>query len=271
MMILILSLVMQFALADAPLHWNQMNEIQDRHEFYKNNEMVVKPKDSWQTLFSVVYTDVDLVKTKDCVFFRVPGANQGSLKIKTISGEANCEKFLLEPGDKSWDEIKSLQFSTDNEKLTLDMTFPQYQNEKWLIDLQNKFERPEAKMHLSSADYKNSKIIFLSPKQLLSGKKEIPNLKAKTVCHEINDECEELKPSVCSQCADGWYEIPNGCVQGPKYCGRVECGERNAPACRRGMVWQREDKIFDCRTDASFAYCSKGLSVQCQGRQAFCR
>lgn len=267
-----LLLILNLAHADAPIHWNHLTEVSDRHEFYENNETIIKPKDSWQTLFSVVYSNIDLKRLKDCVYYRVPGVEPGILKIKTISSLDSCDKHILEASDKVWTEIRSLQFLTSSEKLTLDMTFPKYKNEKWSINIQHKFEKPEPKMQMSSTELKSGKLIFLAPKNDLVTAPAVEKLSANSLCHNVNEDCEELSSSVCSQCDEGWYEVQNGCRIAPKYCGRDQCGEKDKPACRRGFKWQRKDEEkFDCRMDSSFAYCSKGLTVACQGALAYCR
>lgn len=260
-----------FVKADAPHHWSLLSEVRDRHEFYADNEMIVKPKDSWQTLFSVVYTDIDLNQMKDCVFYRVPGADTGVLKIKTVTALDHCDKHMMSLGDKEWTSIRSLQFASTANALTLNMTFPQYRSEKWHLTIQNKFQKPKPKMHASSVDAKSARMIFLAPKKEGSVKATPSALKANTLCHDINEDCEEVKPSICSQCSEGWYEIPNGCNMGPKYCGRQECGLKNQPACRRGMEWQKTDEPFECRVNSTFAYCTKGLEVHCEGKLAYCR
>lgn len=272
MMVIVAFLMSFIALADAPIHWNHMMSISDRHEFYANNEMIMKPKDSWQTLFAVVYTDLSLKEIKDCVFYRVPGASPGILKFKTILSSDQCDKYILSPGDRETTGIRSLQFSTSPERLIMHMTFPKYRNEKWDIKIVNKFESPAPKMHLSSAEFKSPELIFLAPEKELKSVTLTKNLGPHTFCHEINDDCEEMRPSSCSECPEGWYEVPNGCFDGPKFCGRLNCGKKDEPACRRGMVWQRkEEQDFDCRMDSSFAYCAKGLTITCQGKLAYCR
>ena len=257
--------------AETPYYWHHAIGIQDRHEFYKDSEIITTPKDSWQTLFSVVYVNKELVQSKDCVYFRVPGSDPGIIKIKTIASLENCDEYVLSSGDREVNDIQSLQFSMSPKNLMLEMTFKNYKNEKWEVQIQSEFKRLPPKILQSSAEYKSPKIIFLAPTHLTHGTKPKINIKSDSICHEINDDCQEVSPSRCGACSEGWYEIPNGCLQGPKYCGRSKCGQKNSPACRRGMKWQREDINFDCQMNSSFAYCAKGLSIQCQGRMAYCR
>jgi hypothetical protein len=257
--------------AGAPAHWSHLMEISDRHEFYQNNETLLKPKDSWQSLFGLNYLDRNLKQLKDCIFYRVPGVDEGLLKIKTISAFELCEEYLLLPGDREVGAIKSLQFSVAPDKLSIDMSFSDFRNEKWEGSFQGSYARPKAQMHLSSAEFKSPKIIFLAAvsKEAVTQKKYF--LKQNSICHDINEDCQENKASQCDQCPSGWYEIPNGCGQGPKFCGIHNCGNKGRPACRRGMTWQKSSEDFDCIKDASFAYCAKGLAIHCEGQKAFCR
>lgn len=269
-MILFLSLIFSFTtFAQEPLHWSYMLEVKERHEFYQNNEEIIKPINSWQLLFAVGYVDQNFKKLKDCVFYKVPGDEKGTLKLRTIPDTEKCDDFLLSTGDKEISNIKSLQFSITDLRLSIEFTREDYKSEKWVSKTQNTFVRPEPKLNLSSVDYKSPKITLLAPaSKVVSPRPQI--LKDKTLCHDVNEDCEEVSGSTCHMCPRGWYEIPNGCAQGPKYCGIQNCGGKDEPACRRGIKWQKSPSELDCRTDKSFVYCSKGLNVTCEGRKAFC-
>lgn len=258
--------------ADPTWKWSNATKIVEKHEFYLNNEIIVKPKDSWQTLFAVLYHDSNLKTFKDCIYYRVPGEEPGILKIKTLEATKKCEEFLYQPGDQEWKDLKALQFSVLDNLMSISLTNDKFQIEKWDVPLFNVFEHPEPKGLMSSAEYRSPKMIYLTPyKGVLQVKplSAVPLLDKK-ICHDINEDCTEKAPTVCSQCAQGWYEIPNGCPQGPKFCGVQECGLKNQPACRRGVKWQHREYEFNCREDHSFAYCAKGLTIQCQGNLPYC-
>lgn len=270
-MIAILIIFLSYSIkANEPLHWAYINAVSDRHEFYKNNEVISKPKDAWQILFSLQYIDSGLKKLKDCVYYLVPGESPGVLKIKTMSASTSCDESILSSGDREVKNIKSLQFAVTEKGIDLDFTLADFQNHKWQAKLPASSGVRVPKMQTSSAEYKSAKILLLAPEQNTKVPK-VDNYKPKTLCHNINEDCMEVSPSFCSQCPEGWYEIPNGCSEGPKYCGVLECGGKDQPACRRGMKWQRKELDFDCRTNSSFAYCSKGLTIACEGKKAFCR
>lgn len=253
-----------------PPHWEYLLQLSNKHEFYKENELITRPKDSWQLMFEFIYVDRNFKSLKDCVFLRVPGNEPGILKVKKVSQEQICQDFLLTSGDQEWRDLKTFQFNTGPNKLILDLGFQNFQSEIWEIGFQNQAPKAAA-MGLSSAEFKSHKILLLAPSlpQATESKAVFPA--NDSLCHNINDECQEVTPSTCHECREGWYEVPNGCGQGPKYCGRHFCGSKGRPACRRGMVWQGKEEAFDCRKDSSFAYCHSGLTVQCEGLKAYCR
>jgi hypothetical protein len=257
--------------AAQPNYWSHILEVTDRHEFYRNHEVISKPVDSWQHLFSLSYINSDLGNFKDCVFYKVPGQEAGVLKLKTIPSASNCDDQMLSAGDLEYKDIKSLHFAVLDTNVSMDIAFGDYRIESWTAQIQSRFAKPEAKMSLSSAEFKAPKMIFLAPKTISKSIQKKPFLKNGSLCYDVNEDCQAVSVSNCGQCNEGWYEVPNGCIEAPRYCGRLKCGGKDQPACQRGTKWQRKEKTYECRMDSSFAYCSKGLVVQCEGKKAYCR
>lgn len=271
-MMLMLAFVFSMAFAEEPLHWSHALKVVDRHEFYKNNENIVKPQDGWQLLFSILYLDRNINLLKDCVFFKVPGQELGILKIKAIASDISCDQFILAPGDKEVKNIKTLHFFTEEKKVLINYSLSDFSAKRWEALLQTTNSKAAPVLGQSSADFISSPVLYLSNESQLSNASSYPFLKDGTLCHNVNDSCQIISPSICHQCREGWYEIPNGCKVGPKYCGYLRCGQKNGPACRRGMKWQNpSNENFDCRIDSSYAYCSSGLTIQCEGNKAYCR
>jgi len=261
-----------FAFAQKPpVHWSSALKITERHEFYQNNEVLSKPKGAWQTLFAIVYPDASLNLFKDCVFYKVPGDGPGILKIKSMDVSDSCENYQEKSGNTEIQNLKALQFSLGDSEIILNFTLPDFRNTRWRIPLVNDFTKSSPRMLMSSAEFKAPKLILLATKKEITSTSHVPKKEDKSLCHDVREDCQEVSPSTCGQCPNGWYEAPNGCPQGPKFCGVMECGLKNAPACRRGMRFQRERKKFSCRVDSSFAFCAPGLSIQCLGDQAWCR
>jgi hypothetical protein len=257
--------------APAPAPWEHVIAFADRHEFYRNDEPVTKPRDAWQTLFSLVYLDRELARLKDCVFYRVPGADAGVVKVRTIPAADHCDDYVLPDAGLKIDDVRSLRFTVSERGAGVEFTRGERERVRWEASFSGAFKRPLPAPGLSSADFKAPPLIFLAPAAPGVPRKLAPFVKNDVLCHDVNDDCVEVSPSTCGDCDGGWYEIPNGCPIGPRYCGTLRCGGKNEPACRRGLRWQRKASEFDCRTDSSFAYCATGASVQCEGRKAYCR
>ena len=272
MIYLILLTLMSSSFADPTWKWAKALKIVEKHEFYTNNEIIKRPVNAWQTLFGVVYNDPNLKTMKDCLYYKVPGDEPGILKLKTIASDRPCEEALYLPGDEEWKDLKALQYSVQENLLSVSLTNAQFQIEKWDVPLVNVFEHPTPKPLMSSAEYRAPKMIFLTPYRGTEVIRPVRSggLEDKKICHDIAEDCKEISPSVCSECTNGWHEMTNGCVSGPKFCGVQSCGLKGQPACRRGMVYQRVEKTYSCREDASFAYCANGLSIQCQGHLPYC-
>ena len=264
-MISIVSLIFCFNLfAQMPVEWMSAVRLDEKHEFYQDGEVIEKPKGSWQHLFTVIYSTIGLGIKKDCVFYKVPSDELGILKIKSLNMNEKCDEMLFKEGDYTIQALRQLKYSTMG-KVHLWFTKQKYKTEEWEFKLKASL-KPKPKFQESSASFKSGPFLFLANK--VSQTDEL--LKDGTICHDIGDLCEELKPSLCHQCLNGWSELPNGCEIGPKVCGQQKCGEKNQPACRLGTSSLKPDKR-GCRLDPSFAYCRSGLTVECQGEKAFCR
>ncbi len=270
-MFLILTFLLETALsAERPKHWDHVLDAADRHEFYQNGAPVVKPSDAWQTLFSLAYYDRNLSRQKDCVLYRVPGAEAGILKVVTVSPSQSCDDYFFQNQGLLIEEVRSLRFTVGDSEIWLEGTRGE-RRFRWDIPLASVFTRQPPVAGLSSAEFKAPGFILLAPASPTAQRKLRPFPMKDSLCHGINDDCTEASPSTCGDCESGWYEIPNGCPVGPRFCGVLQCGKKNGPACRRGLRWQREEVELDCRTNSSFAYCAPGLTVACEGRKAFCR
>jgi hypothetical protein len=268
----ILLFFVSFIYANPSTKWNSAI-IKEKHEFYQNYELINKPKNTWQLLFAVEYKDVQLQIKKDCLFYRVPGDELGRLKIISIAPEKKCHDFIFQEAKDEWPDLKALQFAIEEHRIFIQLTHKNFELETWDFPMLSIFKNPSPKFNLSSAEFRAPKIIFLKSQTTTQGPVKLDHtktLKDGEICHSIAEDCKEITKSDCMNCPNGWFEIPNGCPQSPKYCGIHLCGLKNRPACRRGRHYTGLEKKFDCRTDSSFAYCSKGLMIQCQGNLAYC-
>ena len=267
MMALLLFLALSSSGA-TPRKWDSARGIVDRHEFYKNDEVLSTPQNSWQYLFALTFLDENFSLSKDCVFYRIPGEAPGVLKVKSVAEGQDCNAVILAPGDVEVSGITSLSFETQENSAVLRFSSPAGTQE-WSSTLHKDWKRPQPRMLLSSAEFRAPRVIYLTP--ATSGEKRLRPLRDGTICHDVNSDCTQKAPQSCGECEHGWTEIPNGCRSGPKVCGSVICGLKGAPACRRGLDWQRKEVSPDCRTNASFAWCARGLVISCEGDRALCR
>ncbi len=267
-MIYLFVLISFFADAGSPRKWENAKGIVEKHEFYGNGEIIIKPQNSWQALFALTFLDSNFNLTKDCVYYRVPGDEPGKLKVKAVPFETECNAEILSAGDTEIEQVSGLSFFVEENGVKIVFQHNK-KNEAWSVTTVADWKKPKPKLLLSSADYKSPAIVYLASGASSSKKPE--GLKDGILCHNIASDCQELSPSTCRNCEHGWIEIPNGCVTGPKACGVLSCGGKDQPACRRGIVWQRKEETFDCRSNTSFAWCSGKLSVTCDGDKAYCR
>jgi hypothetical protein len=270
MIAVFLVLISAMSIASAPMHWSSLLEVKERHEFYLDNENIDRPKGVWQTLFAVVYPDRNLWLHKDCVYFKVPNSDDGIFKIRSTGVEESCDLHIEETGEVEIQGLRSLQFAF-SDQISVYFTFKDFRTFKWSIPILNKSKANAPKLLTSSAEVRSPRLVLLAPAKLLSGKSVSKGPKNGEICHSVADDCTVVSPSICHQCSSGWYEIPNGCAQGPKYCGVQICGTKGQPACRRGMKYQKVRKKFECSSDPSFAYCAPETKLECEGGRAYCR
>lgn len=70
-------------------------------------------------------------------------------------------------------------------------------------------------------------------------------------CHQVNKACETVGENRCVECRYGWYEVVDyQCPQGgSKFCGQNHCGEKNEPACPRGIKVVDSEDAGICQND----------------------
>ncbi len=70
-------------------------------------------------------------------------------------------------------------------------------------------------------------------------------------CHQVNKNCEDVGENRCDDCRYGWYEVVDfQCNQGgSKFCGQNHCGEKNEPACPRGVKVADSFEAGICQND----------------------
>ena len=76
------------------------------------------------------------------------------------------------------------------------------------------------------------------------------------ICLNIDQKCNIVGENRCEQCRFGWFEVVNkNCpIRGNRYCGINHCGEKNEPACLRGLNKYDENEEGICEGDLKPVY-----------------
>lgn len=266
-----------------PVNWGDLIAIQEKHDFLLPHKSFEATPDTWQTLFSLKSYNDQLQILKDCIYYKVPGKKKGKLLILSINKNMSCNDFLfknissnkfLSSSKKKivFTHLVDLQFSLNQKKLVLNLHFSNFSTVKIeghfipKMNLEkNLLKKPQ---FLSSTSFSKQSVVLVTRKKVHH---EIRKLENGVLCHDVSSDCKEKSLHRCYQCQNGFIEIPNGCLNAPKVCGEMECGQKNSPACPRGLSWNQANVPTDCRIDHSFAFCEEGLQVTCEGEKAYCR
>ena len=70
-------------------------------------------------------------------------------------------------------------------------------------------------------------------------------------CQQVNKDCETVGENRCEECRYGWFEVVDfQCAGGgSKFCGQNHCGEKNEPACPRGVKVIDPGEAGICQSD----------------------
>lgn len=224
--------------------WSTGIQVTDRHATFRNGELLVQPAGTWQTLFGVILPGHKIAEYwRHCVHVRLPRNRQsGAIRVTAQGMEDSCQAQW----DKNilWETegVRQVQFSQEGKEIRL-----------WWDDGRTHSIRT----HLQEV----SGVFLLSPHSLKSKWPAPPPLLADdTACKFEDDTCQRCRRGVVRIVGDK-----------PSFkCGIDRCGEKEQPACPRGKRWQRSRGPFTCRGDNSHVFCAEGLTVECQGDQAFC-
>lgn len=258
-MITLLLSIISFASWSFPLELSSVYEQLEVHEFYKENELINRPRDAWQTIASFSVVNSDLSLSKVCFKYRPADEAKGIFRVELHSMNQKCDhegKFLHEINS-----LFGIQFQRSPD-FKIIFSHKDFTQSSWTIPI------PRKKKELSLLDtpdnYWGESVLFLTNEV---EKKEL--IKDGTKCLNVADDCSVIGTSSCHQCANGSLEAPNGCLVGPRYCSSAECGTKGNPACRKGVKFQKK-RTLDCRRDDSFAFCAGEGTPTCQGQEVWC-
>lgn len=160
-----------------------------------------------------------------------------------------------------YEKMKSLKFTgSDNQKMQIDLpglatmnskSFDRYSNAiKWrgipsLIILNNEVESDESPvLKIPNGKYSDQRL---------------------TVCHKMNDLCEEEITFSCDQCPGAWIEtFDRDCpLGGTKFCASEKCGEKGEPSCLLGKDWLSPDIDPICTKEDQRVFCRPNQTQFC--------
>ncbi len=229
----------------------------------KSGEVISRPPGFEQLAASVILPEEGGINLKrQCLYYTVPYKEiAGNLKLVELKNLETCPD-TGERG-KTLFQINGLSnFALSFIKFKLIMEFD-YQKEKKKIEI----PMPNIEAGLVHEKYK-----ALSEKSMISGLKllrlnddsfdygsnrylgKISDRFSRGTairCQQVNKNCETVGENRCGDCRYGWYEVVDfQCPQGgSKFCGQNRCGEKNEPACPRGIKVVPEEEAGICQSD----------------------
>lgn len=251
-------------------NWLTGTAIVDQHQGYTSGDVIQRPAGTWQLLYGVVRVKGPAEDSvKDCVWVKVPTAQDGALKIVSVARTEPCADNWDQAGWVHLQNLRAVQFSIEKNKVKFWITDQSGRVQQFKTELLNLRTRTAPMLFDASAPARiipgvflfapNSSIALPVPKDLTGG-----------IADEYPSAACSFEDGSCERCRWGVYRVRNGKAF-DYYCGVDRCGQKNAPACDRGVTWQRLRKNYSCRADQSYAFCAPGLKVECVGEQAVCR
>lgn len=228
-----------------------------------NNEVITRPPGFEQLVMELVIPKKGgLTNIKQCFYYQVPYKEKvGFLKVQEIKNQLEC------PNTASEDKTLALLKGVDNLKVILAHfeLILSFDYDKKKIEI--RIPTPNIELGLVHEKYRP-----LTEKRLISGlrllklnedsfdfasNKYLGQLSDRFArgtairCQQVNKDCETVGENRCEQCRYGWYEVVDfQCPQGgSKFCGQNHCGEKNEPACPRGVKVVDPEDAGICQND----------------------
>lgn len=228
-----------------------------------NNEVISRPPGFEQLVMQLQLPEKGgLSYKKHCVYYVVPYKEKvGSLKVQELKNDDNCPDVSGEAKEfasiEGIDQLKvnfnafklSLDFSVGKKPFKIEIPLPNIEG-----GLIHEKYRPLKEKGLVSGlkllRLSEDTFDFASNKSL--GKLSDRFSRGTAIrCHQVNKDCETVGEFRCDECRYGWYEVVDfQCAQGgSKFCGQNHCGEKNEPACPRGVKVVDPEDAGICQSD----------------------
>jgi hypothetical protein len=229
------------------------------NDSYLNKGVVNRPPRVWVELLR--YDNGQNIRK--CLIFKTPYKDEkGVLKLVDLK-QKKCSTF--EKGEVIFDGLEELkvQLSSKGQNGRKSYLVLRYgvgeQQQSYEIPLLNYVKRKSFQKYDNQLD-----IGFID--ELSFGKVlAIKTIADGNVCYGVNSECKVVIDNECDKCQSGFYEVvdfncPGG---GSKFCGAIECGKRNQPACPRGYQILDSKLPSLCFDGSPAGLCEAGLRTFC--------
>ena len=228
-----------------------------------NDEVLLRPPGVEQLVMNLVIpASGGLSRNKHCVYYQVPYKEKtGRLRVQEIKISDECSEVASnESFFASISGIDKLKISYANFKLTLNfesnkkntiIIIPLPNIESGLVhEKYNSLKEKRLTSGLRLLRLSEDSFDFASNKYL--GKLSDSFSKGSAIrCHQVDKTCQTIGENRCDDCRYGWYEVVDfQCPQGgSKFCGQNHCGEKNEPACPRGVKVVDPEDAGICQSD----------------------
>lgn len=226
------------------------------------DQEITRPPGALQLILSLLIPgEGGLSLSRHCVYYKVPYKQTlGTLSITKNEGKESCPEI---PQEKIWmslEDVSHLTLSYNHFQLVMKL---KWENTDRVLSLplvnvregkSHKKFSPEKEKSLypgmnflrlneESFDYGSNRYLGKLSDRFSNG--------SAIRCHQVNKDCESIGENRCEECRYGWYEVVDyQCPQGgSKFCGQNHCGEKNEPACPRGIKAEEAEDIGICQSD----------------------
>ena len=228
-----------------------------------NNEVITRPPGFEQLVMELIIpSHGGLSEIKQCLYYQVPYKEKiGLLKIQEIKNQSDCPELSKEDNPLAQLEgVDNFKININNYKIVMSFDYDKKKSEISIptpnieLGLIHEKYRPLTeksmisglrllKLNEDSFDFASNKYLGQLSDRFSNG--------AAIRCQQINKNCEVVGENRCEQCRYGWYEVVDfQCPQGgSKFCGQNHCGEKNEPACPRGVKVVDLEDAGICQND----------------------
>ena len=214
---------------------------------FKMNSPIIEPRGLTQHIITLYHLDSQFKQVKDCILYSIPKKyHPGEVIVTTVAKNESCQQSIIKKPIYENKNVFNFAFSTAPKQVTLFIDD---------VELEIKLQNTNETTKISLIKTQKNNFIY----------------EEKTLCLDVNDQCQEIVNRNCQLCPTGSYQvIASNCkTKMRKYCGTKACGGLDEPACLRG--WKASGYRGDyCNADSPIAYCKKPYRVFCLDGELFC-